>query len=309
MPQDASGGRHVYAEQFNRALGGRVMSIAQFAGSLDEISHSHRRDDNFRWFIEAAYCALAKRTALNEARANALEARYMAVVGQYGDDKRGAMSRMSELLGRLVMTVSDYDGDYLGQAYMSEELALRSRPRAHYFTPYAVARMMARMQVNREHVEAVIAQGRPITVMEPACGTGAMVIAFAEEIREMELDPAQVMLATLVDVDSLCIQMAFLQMWMKNIPAICIQGNSLALTEVERACTPAALLQRWPAKAEGDQTLADGQESGCCTRQPETPIEAPTPVVEPVECHETTQLASSPRREVFEQVDLFGPDE
>ncbi|MFL6600750.1 MAG: N-6 DNA methylase [Steroidobacteraceae bacterium] len=309
MPRDASDGQPVYAAQSARALGSRLMSVAQFAQALDEISKPHRRDENFRWFIEAAYCALAKRTALDEARAIALEARYMAVVGQYADDKRGAMSRMSELLGRLWVTVSDYDGDYLGEAYMSEELALRSRPRGQYFTPYPLARMMAKMQVSREHVDAVIAQGGPVTVMEPACGTGVFIIAFAEEIREMKLDPAQVMLATLVDVDALCIQMAFLQMWMKNIPAICIQGNSLAMTEVERACTPAALLQRWPAKSEGDQGVVDGKAPGGCTTQPETPSEAPTPAVEPLECRETFQRPSPPRPAVFEQADLFGPDE
>ena len=294
MPRDASGGR--------------FSSVAQFAQALDEISDVHRRDENFRCFIEAAYCALAKRTAFDDVRAAALESRYMTVVGYYEADKQGVMSRMSHLLGRLMLTVPDYEGDFLRDAYMSDEVALRSRRRGQIFTPYPLARMMAKMVITREEVNRIVAQGRPVTVSDPACGTGIMITAFAQEIREMQFDPAQVMLATLVDVDSLCVQMAFLQMWMKNIPAICVQGNSLLLTEVERACTPAALLQRWPAKDEGDQVLDEGKEPGHAP-QPQTPSEAPIALVEPLECRETSQRPSPPRRAVFEQADLFGPDE
>ena len=57
------------------------------------------------------------------------------------------------------------------------------------------------------------------------------------------------LLATLVDIDQLAFQMAYLQMTLKGIPAICVHGNSLTLEEYESALTPAAiqLLIRDPA--------------------------------------------------------------
>src|SRR5260370_42597102 len=113
------------------APAGGAMSVAQFAQALDEVSHTHRRDENFCMLIEAAYCTLAKQTAPDEARAAALEARYMSIVGRYQDDPQ-AMTRMSHLFGRLVLTVSDCEGDFLGKAYMSEEVALRSRPKGQF---------------------------------------------------------------------------------------------------------------------------------------------------------------------------------
>lgn len=116
---------------------------------------------------------------------------------------------------------------------------------------------MARMTIRREDIERCIAEQRPLTVCEPACGSGSMVIAVAEAIKEMGFDPGQVMLATLIDLDPICMQMAFLQMALKDIPAICIHGDSLAGTEFERAVTLAALHQRWEPRAAAEAEVPD----------------------------------------------------
>ena len=97
-------------------------AIVEFVKALDAISHSHRRLDNFRHFLEAAYSALAKRTAPNQERAEALEKRYMAVVDRYRPHEQEAMRRMSELFGDLHIVLADRAKDFLGAVYMESAL-------------------------------------------------------------------------------------------------------------------------------------------------------------------------------------------
>jgi hypothetical protein len=286
-----------------KASQGDIMSIAQFATALDEINPSGRRDDNFRLFVEAAYCALAKRTAPSEARANELEMRYMAVVAHYGADKDAAMRRMSELFARLVLTVSAYRGDFLGRAYMSDELSLRSVRKGQFFTPYAIARLMVKMTVTKDSVDSSIARGEPHSVSDPCCGSGTFIIAYAEELRELGYEPERVMLATLVDVDQLCMEMTFLQMWIKGIPAICIHGNSLSLETFESACTAAAVLQRWPAKTEATDSRPSGSAEGESVQMEESLASGETL---PLQSAPDTSTPARSSSAVFEQGELFG---
>ncbi len=232
----------------NKAAAGGVMSVADFAKSLTAISRAHSTDVNFRNFIEAAYCACAKGTAPSREAADALEARYMAVVAHYGENKHEAMNAIAALMGRLVEAVSEYSGDYLGVTFMREDVCFRNRQKGQFFTPFAVSKCIAQMQLDRALIERVVAEQRPVTICDPACGAGGMIIAAAEALCELGFQPENVMLATLTDIDPLCMKMAFLQMWIKNSPAICIHGDTLRLEEFERAVTPAALRQRWPER-------------------------------------------------------------
>lgn len=217
------------------------ITIPEFLKSIDEISYSHRRYENFRSFMEATYCALAKLTAPDAEHADALEARYMAIVHRHERDGE-AMSRMARLLARLELTIPDYHGDFLGEAYMQAEFG--DEYRGQFFTPYAISALIAKMNVSRESVECALAEGRPLKLCEPAAGAGCMVIAVADHLTELGFDLQRALFATLIDVDPLAYQMAFLQMSLRGIPTVCVHGDSLALTEVERAYTIAGALQQ-----------------------------------------------------------------
>lgn len=217
------------------------LTIAEFHKALDKLSTSHSRYENFRNFIEAAYCALARRTALARARSDALEEGYMAVIRRYARE-REAPQRMAELFARLAVALSMYPGDFLGEAYMTAEFG--NKYAGQFFTPFCISSLLERMNVTRDCVEAARAQGRPLQLMEPASGAGGMVIAVAEHLREEGFDLADSLFATLVDIDALCMQMGFLQISCKGIPAVCVHGNSLSLEEYACAYTIAGARQR-----------------------------------------------------------------
>lgn len=204
------------------------LTIADFHKALDQISHSHSRCENFRLFIEAAYCALARRTALSRARTEALEASYMAIVKRYSREPE-APRRMAELFGRLGLALSCYHGDFLGEAYMTAGFG--NKYAGQFFTPYCISSLIARVNVTRECVEEALAAGHPLRLLEPASGAGSMVLAGAEHLQEKGFDLSKCLFATLVDIDPLCVQMGFLQLSFKNVPAACVHGNSLVPVE------------------------------------------------------------------------------
>lgn len=165
----------------------------------------------------------------------------MAVIRRYAREKE-APQRMAELFARLSVALSTYSGDFLGEAYMTAEFG--NKYAGQFFTPFCISSLLARMNVTRDCVEAARAQGRPLQLMEPASGAGGMVIAVAEHLQADGFDLADSLFATLVDIDALCMQMGFLQISCKGIPAVCVHGNSLSVEEYACAYTIAGARQR-----------------------------------------------------------------
>jgi hypothetical protein len=219
----------------------RPMTIPEFHKALDLISHSHSRYENFRNFIEAAYCALARRTALSRARSDALEEGYMQVIRRYSREKE-APQRLAELFSRLVVALSAYHGDFLGEAYMTAEFG--NKYAGQFFTPYCISSLLARMNISRECIETALAEGHPLRLLEPASGAGCMAVAMADYLQEEGFTLSKALFATLVDVDPLCMQMGFLQVSCKDIPAVCVHGDSLSLDEYSFAFTLAGARAR-----------------------------------------------------------------
>ena len=99
--------------------------------------------------------------------------------------------------------------------------------------------MMARMTLaDSEH----LLQKEFITVHEPAAGSGVMVMAFAQALRDMGINYQQRMHAHVVDVEQTAVHMAYVQLSLMNIPALVIHGNSLSLQEWSVWTTPAHIL-------------------------------------------------------------------
>lgn len=213
-----------------------------FLRELDAFGHHRSRWEKLHDFFEASFCALAKTTAPSPQAADELEARYARVAAKYGGDEI-VQEHFGKLLGLTGLALGEQAQDFLGSVYMSAEV--HNRRTGQFFSPWPIARMMAALQFDADEVREKIAEGRPITLMEPAAGSGVMVLAFAEAMREVGIDPGQHLFATTVDVDPSCVKMAFIQLSMSGIPACCIIGNSLSLEIFGHAYTPAAVRQHY----------------------------------------------------------------
>lgn len=237
---------------------------------MQENSYRHPLYDVFRDFTEMA--ALAVSNSVDLANKGQREERYMAVVKKYSSEEA---SRFPKMLGELTSALELQPGDVLGEVF--SELDLTDSSRGQFFTPYDVCKMMAQMQVGTgEDIRARIKERGFVTVSEPACGAGAMVVAMADAMHQLGINYQQHMHVTAVDIDPRAVHMAYLQFSLLGIPAVVILGNALTLEEHEHWRTPLHMLGMWDTKLRRGYALGSAMDGG----DPE-PIIAPEPEPEP----------------------------
>lgn len=192
--------------------------------------HRHRRAA-FGDFLELAYCVTAKPTKRGEA-ADRLEERYMAAVRR---NQEADIRRMLELLGLTVLAVQNGGCDFPGT--VATELELLSGHIGQFFTPYDVCRMMAEMLL--ADAGRVIDERGFVTLAEPACGAGALMLVAADVLAAQGHDIGTALFIEATDLSATAYQMAYVQLAERCIPAQMRQGNTLTLEISETAFTPA----------------------------------------------------------------------
>ncbi|WP_369050203.1 N-6 DNA methylase [Burkholderia gladioli] len=236
--------------------------IDRIVKTLRAFGPRHRLEQVFSDFIECAALAISNRADLSQFEAR--EARYLEVIKPYQADEIRAFS---EMLANLMLAFLDLSkmgefGDVLGSLYMRLELG--SARAGQFFTPYNVSRMMAAMQVG----DGTDIRAREfVTVSDPACGAGGMIIAFADAARSVGLDHRACMHATCIDIDIRCVHMAYVQLSLLDLPAVVIHGNSLANERRSVWLTPAHVAGRWSNKLRA----RDAQPEAAVPTRPDRP--------------------------------------
>ena len=209
---------------------------------LNANSHRHHLWDVFADFCEMG--ALAMSNSVDLAQRNEREKRYMSVIKKYEPSE---VHRFPQMLAELTMAMEYGPDDVLGQVF--SELELGNSARGQFFTPYPVCQIMASQLIGDGKELRERSQERGfVTLNEPACGAGAMVIAFAEAMKKSGLNYQSYLHVTAQDVDQRAVHMAYLQLSLMHIPAILILGNTIMLEEREHWYTPAHILGLWNYK-------------------------------------------------------------
>lgn len=139
----------------------------------------------------------------------------MEIIKRYSPEE---LNEFPKMLGELVMALEEGPRDVLGQLF--HDLALHNKHARQFFTPYDVCRMMASMTVgDAGELQREIAERGFVKTQEPACGSGAMVIALAEEMKTAGVNYQKHLHVTAVDLDPKCVHMAYLQFSLLHIPA------------------------------------------------------------------------------------------
>lgn len=145
---------------------------------------------------------------------------YLGIMKKYTEAERMQFVKM---LAMLTETFDDYMSDVLGEIYM--EAGMGSKATGQFFTPFHLSEATARMALKNE-VESF--DGRKITVNEPSTGGGGMVIAAAKVLKDNGINYQQYMDVVAQDLDWKGVYMTYLQCSLLGIPAIVVQGDSLA---------------------------------------------------------------------------------
>lgn len=124
----------------------------------------------FTTFLEITATCLSAETDPSTAKDR--KARYQELIEGMEPETVNAYARMCALLYLAVRENWDEPRDILGAVY--HELNLNNAWNGQYFTPDDVCRMMAMLTLGEDKLDS--ANQELLTINEPACGSGAMVI-------------------------------------------------------------------------------------------------------------------------------------
>ena len=210
---------------------------AAFQKRFRDIARHKHRYDVFRDFVTMAACSLHNGVWKDEVR----ETEYLEIIGRYDRDDQLAFP---ELMAGLVAMLQPEPRDVLGPLYM--ELEIANRDQGQFFTPPELSEVMARM-VFADQLRMLESQPF-ITVQEPACGAGGMVLAIVKTLIADGRNPARTLWVQAIDVDRLAALMAYVQLSLWHVPAEILVGNTLSWEFRERWLTPAHRLGHWSAR-------------------------------------------------------------
>lgn len=132
--------------------------------------------------------------------------------------------------------------DYLGELYMRSNTS--SSQAGQFFTPYCVSKMCAEVTINEAVVKKAIENDEIITLHEPTCGSGGMILAAADMLyNKYHFNISRNLFVVCGDIDERCVHMTYLQLSLTGIPAVIYHQNALTLETWGVWETPAYLMQ------------------------------------------------------------------
>ena len=167
----------------------------EFERTLRALSQRHERWRVFADFCEMAACALDQVIVKRESR----EQQYLTAVKRY---EKSEVDQLCHLLAHVMCALDAETRDFLGRMFQTLELS--SHWHGQFFTPHEIATMMALMVIGdkaRRLKRMLVEEKDYIALSEPACGAGAMVIAFASALRQEGIEPQRHLYVEAQDVD------------------------------------------------------------------------------------------------------------
>ncbi|EMF07201.1 hypothetical protein F518_03606 [Serratia marcescens VGH107] len=192
-----------------------------------ETARYHHCYEVFSDFVKLTACALENLLL----KSPEIESEYMAIIQRY---EKAAAQRMADLYSWLVIGLDQEMGDFLGSLFM--ELELGSSNIGQFFTLFNLSELMTSL-VAGERISEL--ENEPyITLSEPTCGAGGMVIVFAKQMLERGYNPQTQLRADCVDIDPVAARMCYIQLSLLGIPARVVIGNSLTQKYQREMYTP-----------------------------------------------------------------------
>lgn len=191
---------------------------ANFRDTIETLSRTKTSPVTvFSDFVRMAACAVACQTREDE---------YFETIQRYKPDEQ------KELCKAFTSLVNEMENrpfsDVLGEYY--QDIASKSARdgRGEFFTPEPVSELMARICFSAEEV---IKRGEPITVNEPTCGAGGMILQLAKQLSpirtELEQSHVDLLRVTAQDISPLSCDMTYVNTSLWGIPTRVLLGNTL----------------------------------------------------------------------------------
>ena len=157
----------------------------------------------------------------------AREQEYLVTISKYASDGNDARL-LSIMMGKLACYINMDIKDYLGKLYMD---TIPQTKLGQFFTPFHISYLTCKTSVSDEELVKEIEDKGKITLYEPSCGSGGMILAFCKRLKELGYDPSEILEVYACDLDINSVYMTFIQLSMLNINAQIIRGDSLSMNK------------------------------------------------------------------------------
>lgn len=214
----------------------------EFIKLFSNIAKYHHRYKVWSDFISMSAYSLYNAYANNDQ----IEQDYLKISAQY---KNEDLLAMSKLLALVVKGLEEEYQDFLGSVYM--DLELGNSATGQFFTPYCVSKMMAQMSVPKD-----LKPGRVIKLHEPAAGSGGCIIAVADVIKDLGVNPQEKLFVSCIELDSTVALMCYIQLSLLGVAAEVMIGNSLSLNITKTFITPMFFVKDWDNRLRIDNLLS-----------------------------------------------------
>lgn len=220
----------------------RVPTLDEIAADIDRAAYGKDKRKFVSDIFECGAIAISNRVDISQITER--EKRYMEIIKSYSPKER---NRLAEIFGKIVALLSSvvYDDgefdDYLGRLFMQCKLA--SEDMGQFFTPYHISKLMAHMTFEKSHVRKLLADNKYITVSDPCCGGGGMLVASLDVLRSYGVNYAAECLIDCGDVDIRCVHMTYLQLSLAGASAIVRHKDALTNETWSVWYTPAYIFQ------------------------------------------------------------------
>ena len=216
--------------------------LKEFNSKLQSLDRSKSLETAFKDFLSLSTYSLEQPFYQSEE----LEQKYLDVAKQYTKEQ---VLIFGEMLALLVSALEEKHKDFLGQVFSMNNFG--NTHKGQFFTPYHLSKMMAEIvNVDFKEIEKQLENYDYVTLSEPCCGSGGMIIAFAETLKENGYNYQHQLYVEAVDIDEICFKMTYIQLSLLGIPAKVIRGDTLSMRYYEVLYTPFYFLGNFRGKLE-----------------------------------------------------------
>lgn len=231
-------------EEFNCSH--KIEGIPSVNGILKQLNKGLYKVNSHEFLSDVFECgAIAVSNKFDRRQAPAREETYKRIIKKYDPDMRNLLFEIFTMIFTLLSNQINPNvgfSDYLGELYMKSETS--NSKAGQFFTPYNLSKCCAAVCIDKEIVEKRMENDEILTLNEPACGSGGMILAAVDILyNQHHFNYSRNLVVECSDIDSRCIHMAYLQLGLAGIPAVIYQRDTLSMKTWQRWETPAYIMQ------------------------------------------------------------------
>lgn len=205
-----------------RGYRGNTESEKKFIKDFNELCVGRNRFNVWCDFVTIAATSLANIGAPRDSIWAKREDLYFSIIHKYRKDE---LTLFAKLLADVTMALElNPAQDFLGNLYMMLNFG---GYKGQFFTPWHVSKFMSEILFDENSINQHIKERGYFSVIDPCCGAGGMLTAFADTCKHHNLNYQQNIIFVGQDVDSIVAMMCYIQISLLGCPGYVVVGNTL----------------------------------------------------------------------------------